>query len=226
MAITNTLIKRIQEIKSEGESFKDSNFHKNKKEEIEKVFLPSFASMSKQFTEVVNAYTNLKGIKEISGVSIEIELLKNNLLVLKDKIINDDYDKQSVSLLSKTLKANYEVLSKKWKKYVSDKTSARDEMILTLDKLISGMPEKVTLQSKKNTFTSAKIGAPNAVAAIEDYIKTYDELMNKLNLKENVLKFLKKLAAGESVSINDMDNDVYQWIKSSDFANKIMLKIN
>ena len=99
-------------------------------------------------------------------------------------------------------------------------------MIITLDKLIADMPEKATLQTKNTIFTAAKIGAPNAVKAIDEYIETYDNLMNKLDLKGNVLDFLKKLTSGERVSVLDMDEEVYKWLKTSGFANKILLKIN
>lgn len=99
-------------------------------------------------------------------------------------------------------------------------------MIITLDKLIADMPEKAILQSKKSIFTIAKIGAPIAVKAIDEYIETYDKLMNKLELKDNVLKFLKLLTSGERVSVMDMDDEVYKWLKTSEFANKIFLKIN
>lgn len=225
MAITNTLIKRIQEVKSEGESFKDSNLHKNKKEEIEQVFLPSFDAMSTRFDEVIGAYNNLIVIQEIKGVSIEIELLKQSIVALKDKIIKDQYDKLSVLNLKKTLDANYTILADLWAKYINDKTSARSEMISTLDKLIAGMPEKATLQMKKTIFSSAKIGAPNAVKAIDEYIETYNSLMTKLNLKENILDFLIKLSSGAQVTISDMDSEVYEWIKKSEFANKITLII-
>lgn len=225
MAITNTLIKRIQEIKSEGKSFKDANFHKNKKSEIEHVFLPSFEEMTSKFSELMTAYNNLKSISEITGVSVEVDLIKSNLSALKDKVIQDEYDKVSVLNLKRTINANYEVLSQIWSKYVQDKTAARAEMLLTLDKLIADMPEKITLQNKKTIFSTAKIGAPNAVKAINEYIETYDNLMNKLNLKDNVSTFLKKLASGERVSIMDMDDEVYNWIKTSGFANKILLKV-
>ena len=226
MAISNTLIKLIQEVKSEGESYKDSNFHKNKKAEIEQVFLPSFDAMVSKFDELITAYNNLKAISEISGVSIEIDLLKESISALKKKVIKDDYDKLSVLTLKKSLDANYDLLADIWKNYIFEKTSARSEMIVTLDKLIADMPEKAVLQTKKSIFTVAKIGAPNAVKAIDEYIETYDKLMNKLDLKENVLTFLKSLTSGEKVSVMDMDDEVYKWLKTSGFANKILLKIN
>ena len=93
MAITNTLIKFIQEVRNEGESYRDANFHKNRKEEIEKVFLPSFDAMSIIFEELVTAYNNLKAIPGISGISIEIDLFKESISELKKKIVKDDYDK-------------------------------------------------------------------------------------------------------------------------------------
>lgn len=226
MAITNTLIKFIQDVKNEGESYRDANFHKNRKEEIEKVFLPSFDAMTSRFEELITAYNNLKVIPGISGVSIEIELLMESIAALKKKIIKDDYDKLSVLTLKKSLDANFDLFADIWKDYITKKTSARSEMIVTLDKLIADMPEKAILQSKKSIFTVAKIGAPNAVKAIDEYIETYDKLMNKLDLKDNVLKFLKLLTSGERVSVMDMDDEVYKWLKTSGFANKILLKIN
>ena len=102
MAITNTLIKFIQDVKNEGESYRDANFHKNRKEEIEKVFLPSFDAMTSRFEELITAYNNLKVIPGISGVSIEIELLMESIAALKKKIIKDDYDKLSVLTLKKS----------------------------------------------------------------------------------------------------------------------------
>ena len=226
MAITNTLIKRIQEVKSEGESFKDANFHKNKKSEIEQVFLPSFEDMSKNFEELKRAYDDLKAIPGIGDVSIEIDLLKKGMVALKTKVIQDEYDKFSVLNLNKTIKDNYKLLSETWNKYVTDKTASRADMLLTLDRLIADMPEKAILQQKKTIFSSAKIGAPAAVNAIKEYIETYDKLMSKLNLKDNVSAFLKKLASGERVSVMDLDEEVYRWIKSSGFANKILLRVN
>ena len=226
MAISNTLIKFIQEVRNEGESYRDANFHKNRKEEIEKVFLPSFDAMSIRFEELVTAYNNLKAIPGISGISIEIDLFKESISELKKKIVKDDYDKFYVLNLKKSLDANYDLLAAIWREYITNKTSARSEMIITLDKLIADMPEKATLQTKKTIFTAAKIGAPNAVKAIDEYIETYDNLMNKLDLKGNVLDFLKSLTSGERVSVLDMDEEVYKWLKTSGFANKILLKIN
>lgn len=226
MATTNTLIKLIQDVKNEGESYRDANFHKNRKEEIEKVFLPSFDAMSIRFEELVTAYNNLKAIPGISGISIEIDLFKESISELKKKIVKDDYDKLYVLNLKKSLDVNYDLLAAIWREYITNKTSARSEMIITLDKLIADMPEKATLQTKKTIFTAAKIGAPNAVKAIDEYIETYDNLMNKLDLKGNVLDFLKKLTSGERVSVLDMDEEVYKWLKTSGFANKILLKIN
>lgn len=226
MAITNTLIKFIRDVKNEGESYRDSNFHKNRKEEIEKVFLPSFDAMASKFEELITAYNNLKVIPGISDVSIEINLIKDSMSALKKKVIEDKYDKLSVLNLKKNIDTNYDALAEIWRKYIMDQTSAKSEMIVTLDKLIADMPEKAILQSKKSIFTVAKIGAPNAVKAIDEYIETYDKLMNKLDLKGNVLTFLKSLTSGERVSVMDMDEEVYKWLKTSGFANKILLKIN
>ena len=77
----------IQDVKNEGESYRDANFHKNKKEEIEKVFLPSFDAMASKFEELITAYNNLKAISGVSGVSIEIELLKESLAARSRKLL-------------------------------------------------------------------------------------------------------------------------------------------
>lgn len=225
MAVTNVLIERIENVKIAGQSYKDSNLYKNRKDEIEKVFLPTFDTVFSLFKEVMTAYNNLKKIEGVD-VSLEINVISNLVSTVKDKVMKDEYDKAALLLLQKTLNNSYQMLSKAWSEYIIEKTNAMTEILVALDRLISGLPEKQMLQTKKNTFSSAKIGSQTALTAIEEYTKIYNELMNILNLKPEILEFLKKLSSSSSVSIADMSDDVYNWIKTSDFANKIVLKIN
>jgi len=222
MALTNTLINRIHEIKTAGESYNNSNVLKDKKREIES-FLTSFNEVCKKFDDVSGAYASL--IVVCNDIIVDFKSIHSNITQLKAKITHDEYDKLLTSALKRELdKINTELL-RSWKAYIKNKTASIDGVLETLGNLISETTEKQILQNKKNIFTVASIGSPAAIKAIEDYIETYNTLMGKLNLSENVLAFLKLLTSGRTVTLNDMSAEVYEWIKTSGFAGKINIGI-
>lgn len=222
MAISNTLIARIEEITASGESYKNSNVHKNRKDEIEKSFLPTYREASNKFNSIINSYIALSRIRIFS---VDFEPIKEAINRLKFKMAHDDYDKMLANTLKKELDKIDAELLRNWKAYITERTSAIAGVLETLDKLIIDTPEKRILDSKKSIFFSSSIGSNMAITAIDDYVTIYNDLMGKLNLKESVLTFLKLLTSGRSVTLNDMNEEVYEWIKNSGFAGKISIGI-
>lgn len=222
MAITNTLITRIEEITAAGESYKNSNVYKNRKDEIEKSFLPTYREMNSKFSNVFNSFLALSKICDISA---DFEPIKDAISRLKNKVAHDDYDKMLVNSLKRELDKIDSELMKNWKSYIAERTSSIAGVLETLDKLIADTPEKKTLDSKRSIFSNGSIGSSMAITAIDDYVTTYNGLMDKLSLKDSVLTFLKLLTSGRSVTLNDMNEEVYDWIKNSGFAGKINLGI-
>lgn len=222
MAITNTLIARIEEITAAGESYKNSNVYKNRKDEIEKGFLPTYREMNSKFNSVFSSFLALS---LICDVSVDFEPVKDAISRLKNKVIHDDYDRMLVTSIKKELDKIDVELIKNWKAYISDRTSSIAGVLETLDKIIADTPEKQTLDSKKSIFLNCSIGSPIAIIAINDYVTTYYSLMEKLNLKDSVLTFLKLLTSGRVVTLIYMNQEVFDWLKSSGFAGKINLGI-
>lgn len=222
MAITNTLIARIEEITAAGESYKNSNVYKNRKDEIEKSFLPTYRDMNSKFNSVFNSFLALSTICDIS---VDFEPIKDAISRLKNKVVHDDYDKMLVNSLKRELDKIDAELMRNWKAYISDRTSSIAGVLETLDKIIADTPEKKILDSKKSIFSNGSIGSTIAITAINDYVTTYNGLMDKLSLKDSVLTFIKLLTSGRVVTLIDMNQDVFDWLKNSGFAGKINLGI-
>lgn len=79
---------------------------------------------------------------------------------------------------------------------------------------IADTPEKKILDSKKSIFSNGSIGSPISITAINDYVTTYNGLMDKLSLKDSVMTFIKLLTSGRVVTIIDINQDVFDWLKT------------
>lgn len=222
MKTTNTLISRIKEVTSAGEAYKNSNLLKNRKDEIERSFAPVYTRMNTKFNDVFNCYNNLA---KICILTIDFMPIKENIKSVKVKILNDDFDKILAASISRDIDKIEAELLRVWRSYISRKTASITGVLETLDKLIVGTPEKEKLDRAKSIFEDADIGSQLAVRTLEEYISTYNVLISKLNLNDSILVFLKLLASGKTVTLNDMSRETYDWIKTSGFDKKISLSV-
>lgn len=225
MAKTNTLIDRINEVKIAGESFKNSNILKSKKMEIEKFRIP-FDEVCQKVKILETIYTAITTIPNINIVNIRVnfESIRTSLIQLKRKVKLDEYDKDHVNTLKKEIEKTNNEIIRSWKDYIVDRTSAIDSVLISLNELISDMPEKQILSSKKMLFSTSSPGNPNAVEAIESYLNTANALLSKLNLKDSVVEFIKLLTSQKVVTLTDLNSEIYEWITANGFANKIKLE--
>ena len=220
--VNNHLINRINAIRKAGESYNNTNILKNRKAEIENYYNP-FNALVQKYYETYETYTALKVI--IPTMFIDLSVTKNNYDQMKKQIINDTYDRNLIATINRDLERIKNDLQKEWKGYISKRVSSIRGVIETLGNLISEMPEKQSMSRYENAFNISKIGSKPAVEAIDNYVDTYSVLMGKLNLSESVLNFLRQLTSSKTISLNDMNSEVYEWLKVSGFTTKIKLSI-
>lgn len=222
MPTTNLLIERINSIKTAGESFKNSNLLKSRKQEIEAFLIP-FNETESKLENISNSFQNLAEINP--DINVSFSQIKDSLLLIKNKVNRDEFDRVLLNSIKRELDLISNDLLKRWKEYIAEKTSAIDGVLETLKDLITDTAERQTLTNKRNIFIMSSIGSAAALKAIDEYISTYEVLMSKLNLKDSVLEFLRLLTSGGPVSLRDMSPDVYEWIIASGFAGKINIGI-
>ena len=103
---SNTLIKRINEVRFAGKSYKNANILKDKKLEIESFITP--------YREICNSFDDIKiGYKNLKNINVDIEIdfltLSNNINYLKQKVNNDEFDR----ILLNTIKKSYDRIKKR-----------------------------------------------------------------------------------------------------------------
>lgn len=217
MTITNTLINNINDVRISGESYKNRNILKDRKNEIENFLVP-FSDVCQQFETMQRNYYS---IKKTCKVEINLSTIRTLIIQLQSKVKVNDYTKYQVRTLKIEIENINNDLIRSWGNYISEKTSPIDTVIETLGTLISDLEEKKQMQYKKYAYMKALPGSQEAINAIDDYVKLYESLMNKLQLKESVLIFIKLLTSQKPVTLSDMSDEVYDWIKTSGFAGKI-----
>lgn len=219
---SNLLITRINEVKYAGESYKNANMLRDKKKEIEN-FLENYNKLRERIISTTNIFKDLNE-NEIN-TDVDFSNIKNSLITLKAKIENDEYDKNIVNMSKSELERINKDLSEAWRTYILGKTSSIDGVIASLGDLISEMPERTKLSDKKLIFNGNKAGISKSIKAIDEYIMIYNELVDKLNLSEDVLRFLKLLTSAQKVTLDNLSIDIFEWLKKSGFSDKITLNI-
>lgn len=220
MKITNTLIEYIKKTKFAGEAFQNINKLKD-----QKVDITNFSALIDEIhLRFSTTYSNYSNLKAVVNITIDFTAISSNLFQLKEKFGRDEYDRISANTIKREIVKIDTELKRVWDSYIANRTTAIDSILTSLDKLISDMPEKQTLTSKKMLFSSTSPGSPTAINAIEVYVNTANALLSKLNLKDSVVEFIKLLTLQKTVTLNDLNDEIYEWIKINGFADKIKLE--
>lgn len=222
MPVINPLISSIERVRIAGASFKDANIYKNRKDEIEESFLPGYSEMSSQLKKVLASYIALS---KICPITADFGPILDQIVQLTDKVRQDEYNKAPMMSIKKDLYKIENDMRTKWMEYIELRTASTTGVLETLKDLIADKPEKNKLDSLKSSFMSSSIGSSAAINAIDEYKTIYDKLMSELDLKDCILVFLKKFTSSHTITLEDMDEEVYIWIKQYGFASKINLSI-
>lgn len=223
MTISNPLIEHIQLVIEQGRTFKDGRILKSRKETIEKNFNPSFQLLMQRFYRVLQEYQN---IQRISTITIDFTPIKESLLRLKEQIRQNNFDKILLTEITSALKETEKTLNNEWLAHIQKETAAITDVLDTLSEMIAGTTQKATLDALKTRFTIATIASPDGLKAISDYVSLANELLDTLNLNDDVLIFLKKLTnSPNGITLDELDEDVYHWLKDNGFSSKIKLRI-
>lgn len=220
MVKTNTLISRIDEVKAAGASFKNSNILKDRKKEIENFCIP-FNEVREKLNELEKIYISTK---PYCNIPVELDPIRTMLIQLQEKVCNNDYEKNHVYKLKREIDKINSLIERSWKDYIAEQTSGIDAIISSLDKLIYDMPEKQILSENKVIFSTSFPGSDAARNAIQKYINTAHDLLSKLNLKDEVIEFIKILASQKNVTLRDLKPEVYNWMFENGFSDKIRLE--
>ena len=176
--------------------------------------IESIRSCVQQVQLAVN-HSNFKFTKEIK------ENLKNILDESKYIIEQQQVSSSKIASLQKEIKVIQTNLENEWNEYFTEETSSIDE-ILKLAQNISNLD----INKIRSSIKSAESWSENNdINKIETFMKSLDEaknIINKLELNEDILIFLKKMI-NYSATVSDLSEEVLAWLKKEELEKRIKI---
>lgn len=142
------------------------------------------------------------------------------LIICSQKLINDDtVTRSNIADLRKRLKELEDQLSEEWETYYLRETKSVEDT-LELSKSIAG----VNVSSLLNNIKQGRDwkSGPDAIDTMVYNLESAKEIINNLDLQDNVVNFLKKMA-NRTATVEDLDEGMISWIKKENLSGRIKL---
>lgn len=134
---------------------------------------------------------------------------------LKGKVINVTENKN----IRNSLKDVEEAISETWKPFYEQQTCSLIEMI-RLSRNIAGM-NVVAIESG---ISQCEVWTTDIdkLSKYSESVKMARDLVNKLNLSDNIVEFLKKMMS-RSAKLSDIDDNILDWIHKENLGDRIKI---
>jgi hypothetical protein len=134
---------------------------------------------------------------------------------LKGKVINVTENKN----IRNSLKDVEEAISETWKPFYEQQTCSLIEMI-RLSRNIAGM-NVVAIESGISQCEAWTTDI-DKLSKYSESVKMARDLVNKLNLSDNIVEFLKKMMS-RSAKLSDIDDNILDWIHKENLGDRIKI---
>lgn len=152
--------------------------------------------------------------------SIEaVDKIRELIIFCKEAIDNNYVTEQQVYKIKDETKKIKKKLSEEWDEYYEKETKSLEE-VLKLSKNITGINVNsllINLQEGRNWDANKNIRNK-----MTESISSAKDLINKLELKENIVDFLRKMVKQEATLL-DVDEDIMKWIKNEHLEGTIKI---
>lgn len=152
--------------------------------------------------------------------SIEaVDKIRELIIFCKEVIDNNYVTEQQVYKIKDETKKIKKKLSEEWDEYYEKETKSLEE-VLKLSKNITGINvNSLLINLQEGRSWDANKNIRNKMT---ESISSAKDLINKLELKENIVDFLRKMVKQEATLL-DVDEDIMKWIKNEHLEGTIKI---
>ena len=152
--------------------------------------------------------------------SIEaVDKIRELIIFCKEAIDNNYVTEQQVYKIKDETKKIKKKLAEEWDQYYEKETKSLEE-VLKLSKNITGINvNSLLINLQEGRSWDANKNIRNKMT---ESISSAKDLINKLELKENIVDFLRKMVKQEATLL-DVDEDIMKWIKNEHLEGTIKI---
>ena len=147
--------------------------------------------------------------------------LKNILIECKNTIDQRLVSSSKIAYLHKELREIEADLNTDWYKYFKEETSSINEIL----KLAQNISNADVSKIRFNINSAESWNDNHDIKKIEIFTKSLSEakdLINKLELNEDILIFLRKMVMS-TATVTDLTDDVLHWLKKENLEKRVKL---
>ena len=214
MNLNNKIINETQEVKQFALSVAMARKN-DKKKRIDSKFNMAIKSFDDELDRLIYTTDVTTFVCSIEAV----DKIRELIIFCKEAIDNNYVTEQQVYKIKDETKKIKKKLSEEWDEYYEKETKSLEE-VLKLSKNITGINVNsllINLQEGRSWDANKNIRKKRT-----ESISSAKDLINKLELKENIVDFLRKMVKQEATLL-DVDEDIMKWIKNEHLEGTIKI---
>lgn len=221
--MNDSLKSTIVEINKKLEKISNMQKSSNEQNEVSKRNNNFFKNDFPEFQKLVQNYQVLKSLGDFSYSNetlLDLQNCRNYIKnVFETKIIKNNSELKNLIATVRNL------MQSDWKKYLEENNIDKLNDSLAIYHLVCN--NKTNVNTLINNISAVRNGLPNNLISVNKFIiakKQAEDLIKQNKFSEPIEIFLKKVK-DKQATINDLTNEVLEWIRSENIANHIQLSI-
>lgn len=207
-------INDMKEVHRLEELYKQKEYHERLEKNLIRIINENDLLMNK--VKLINAKVGFCLSSE--NVELALKVLDKIEVHIRDNNITEDLIRD-LSYKNKVLLEN---IPRDWERFYTEKTEKVISMLETI--------RDIAVDRKKIDYTIGKIQKAKSWMNLEENIELYvrgmkdaNDLITELDLDDIEIAFLKKVTSG-TATINDLSENILEWIRRSDIGGKLLIK--
>lgn len=216
------ILEKIDESISLGEMYINSKSSKKYLETLQH-YEPEFISQMQLLRRVLLSREALKNVvmlenDESARIERIVENIKSDLSKMDSDVLERDYNAFSGEITRK-----YNDTKSVWTSYRAEHMKAQENLIISLQNIIDNDGGMAELGELKQNIYSKELADSDTIDRIQQFVQKCNDIIKEMNIDENIETFLIKVSSENEVTLADIDEEIFEWLKNNDLLKKLKL---
>ena len=220
--MAENMLSRIQKTKNNGLLYFRSASLTQKKNDM-CAFNPHFLEAQKSLERAVKKSKSLSELGQ--NVPFDFEEILYSLRQVNQDLESGNFNPRNAELLKIALKKAEQDCGTVWKKYVEEQIGGTRSILQSIRGVASEENDYKEMRKAEVRLSASDVGSQEAIIAIQAYLQHFNSLIEKLQLDDEVLDFLKKMTENNAVPLSDLSQSCLEKLRNESFSGKLKIVI-
>ena len=220
--MAENMISRIQKTQNDGLLYYRSASLTQKKNDMI-AFIPHFQEAQKSLARTVHKSKSLSALGQ--NVTFDFEEILYAIRQVSQDVESGNFYPRNAERLKIALKRAEQNCGTVWKTYVEEQIGGTKSILQSIRGIASEEHEYQEMRKAEVRLSTSDEGSQEAINAIQAYLQHFNNLIEKLQLDDEVLDFLKKMTENNAVPLSDLSQSCLEKLRNESFSGKLKIVI-